>query len=228
MIDIHSHILPYVDDGSNDSEESISLLENMVSQGVDKIICTPHYKRGIYDLSASQIRLKFNEFNNLVIERNIPVKLYLGSEILCDDRVYDVIKNGNALTINDKKFVLIEFNYFYPDDVIDYAYNVKTMGYTPIIAHVERYNYLTIEDIFELKNLGALIQINTSSIVGENGKEFRKKAFNAIKRGLVDFISTDAHVNRKVEIEKCYKIIKRKFNKEVADNLFENNAKILL
>ena len=107
MIDIHSHILPYVDDGSNDSEESISLLENMVSQGVDKIICTPHYKRGICDLPASQIRLKFNEFNNLVIERNIPVKLYLGSEILCDDRVYDVIKNGNALTINDKKFVLL-------------------------------------------------------------------------------------------------------------------------
>lgn len=227
MIDIHSHILPFVDDGSDDSEKSIELLKNIASQGVDKVICTPHYKRGIYELTTDQIKAKFNEFNSLVKDRNIPIKLYLGAEILCDDKIYDNIKQGKVLTINDTKYILIEFSYFNYTDIVDYAYNIKLLGYIPVIAHVERYSYLRAEDLIELKKIGALIQVNSSSITGESGKEFRKKVLATIKSGLVDFISTDAHVQRKVDIENAFKIVKRKFGKTIADRLFEENAKIL-
>lgn len=228
MIDIHSHILPFVDDGSDDLEKSIELLKVAVSQGVDKVICTPHYKSGVYEYSPSEIENEFNKFCSLVKERDIKVELFLGEEILCNDKIYDLIKQEKVLTVNKTKYILIEFNCFNYIDILDYAYNIKIMGYIPVIAHVERYSYLNLQDLIELKNLGALIQVNSSSVVGIDGKEFRKKAFAAIKIGLVDFISSDMHVNRNFNFEKAYKIIKRKFGKETAQKLFEENAKIFM
>ncbi len=226
MIDIHSHILPFVDDGSDDNEESIEMLKKLASQGVEKIICTPHYKRGVYELSPSRIKERFDKFYDTVKERNIPIKLYLGQEILCDSNVYDLIKQNKVLTLNGTNYILIEFNYFNYTDIVDYAYNIKTMGYVPIIAHVERYSYLTAHDLIELKSLGALIQVNSSSITGDNGKELKNKVLVAIKSGLVDFISSDAHTKREVDLLKAQKIINRKFKNKVCDDLFKNNAKV--
>lgn len=226
MIDIHSHVLPFVDDGSNDNEKSLELLKTLVEQGVSKVICTPHYKRDIYELSTSLIKKRFNEFCALVKEREIPIELYLGSEILCEQGVYDLIRENKVLSLNGSKYVLLEFDYFNYADIVDYAYNIKTMGYIPVIAHIERYSYLSAKRLIELREMGALIQVNSSSITGESGKEFMKKAFATIKAGFVDFIASDAHVGRNVSIQKAYKIIKRKFGTSVAEDLFINNAEI--
>lgn len=226
MTDIHSHVLPFVDDGSDSFDNSFALLENIVSQGVDKVILTPHFKRGTYNLSADVLKEKFSEFSKAVSERNIPVKLYLGQEILCDGNVYDLIKEGKVLTMNGTKYVFLEFNYFGYTDIVDYAYNVLAMGYIPVIAHIERYVYLSLKSLVELKKIGALIQVNASSITGESGRAFRKKTLATIKSGLVDFVATDAHFGRTSNLLKAYKIIKRKFGETVANDLFNENAKV--
>lgn len=224
MTDIHSHLLPFVDDGSDSYEKSLEIIERATSQGVDKIILTPHFKRKFYQVSSKKIKEEFDKFNKAVIDRALPVKLYLGQEILCDAKVYDDLREGKLLTINETKYVFLEFDYFEYMDIVDFAYNVKAMGYIPVIAHIERYKYLTAQSLIELKHEGALIQVNSASITGKYGKEFRKKVFASIKSGLVDFVATDTHTNREESLNDAYKIVKKRFGKDVAYNLFIGNA----
>lgn len=226
MTDVHAHILPFVDDGSASVEDSISLVKTLVSQGVDKIILTPHYKVGRYEQDNCNLKAKFEEFCKVVEDNGINVKLYLGEEIFCDKKIYDLLKENKVLTINETKYILIEFDYFNYIDISDYVFNLKTLGYIPVIAHIERYSYLNIETLIDIKSSGALIQVNASSVTGDSGKQTQKKVLATIKCGLVDFVTTDIHNRRHASLEKAYAIIKKKFSKTVADNLFENNAKI--
>ena len=226
MTDIHSHVLPLVDDGSNFYEKSFEMLEHAKKLGVDKMVLTPHYKKGVYDLPAQKIIERYKDFCEKVKERGIEIKLYLGQEIAFSPSFYEQLKSGEYLTLNGEKFVLIEFDYFEPCDISDCVYNVKAMGYTPVIAHVERYLYLSNQNVIELKNEGALIQVNSISVTGRHGRKLKKKALSLIKLGLVDFIASDVHYGRKNDLDLGYKIIKHRFGKAVADDLFENNAKI--
>ncbi len=227
MTDVHSHILPYVDDGSSSLEDSLSLVETLALQGVDKIFLTPHYKKGRFSPDVNEVKLQFEKFSNAVEERGLNVKLYLGEEVFCDDEIYDLIKNKQVLSLNNTNYMLIEFDYFNYCDISDYVYNLKTMGIIPIIAHIERYSYLDVGTLLEAKRSGALIQVNASSVTGESGKKVQKKVLATIKSGLVDFIATDIHYKRKASLQDAYKVIQKKFGTEVADNLLENNSKIL-
>jgi protein-tyrosine phosphatase len=145
----------------------------------------------------------------------------LGEEIFCSFDIYNLLKQGEVLTINDTNAVLLEFNYTAPTDIADYCYNLKKMGYIPVIAHVERYEYLSIDDVVYIKDNGGLIQINASSFF-EN--KYKKKAIDYIKYGLADFVSSDAHFNRAVYLAKAYDFVCKKFNKKIADILFKLNA----
>ena len=224
MTDVHSHILPFVDDGSDSYEKSFEMLERAYKSGVDKIILTPHFKRFSYGTDKDKILQRFKDFESAVKERAIPVKLYLGQEILCDEKLYDDLKEGRVLTINSTKYVFLEFDYFEYADIVDFAYNVKAMGYIPVIAHIERYKYLSAKALIDLKKDGALIQVNAASVTGEYGKAFRKKVITAIKGRLVDFVATDTHYGREVPLCDAYKIIKKRFGTKMADDLFINNA----
>ncbi|MBQ3235866.1 MAG: hypothetical protein IJA97_06895 [Clostridia bacterium] len=226
MTDIHSHILPFVDDGSDSYEKSFKMLEHAVSNGVDKIILTPHFKRRAYGQNTAKVAEEFEKFRTAVKDRNIPVKLYLGQEILCDDRLYEDLKQGNLLTLNGSKYLFLEFDYFEYADIVDFAYNVKAMGYIPVIAHIERYKYLTAKALIDLKKEGALIQVNSASVTGHYGRAFKKKVLVAIKSGLVDFVATDTHYGREECLSDAYKVVKRRFGKETADKLFITNAEL--
>ena len=226
MVDVHTHILPLVDDGSDCIEKSISLIKNEVSAGVSKIILTPHYKKGVYEVEKEELIQRFNSFVAEVKNREIDVQLYLGQEIFCDSSIYSLLEQKKVLTINDTNYLLIEFDYFNYSDILDYAYNIMQMGYIPVIAHIERYTYLDANTLIDLRAMGALMQINASSVTGEHGKKFQKRVFAAIKSGIASFIGTDVHVNRESSLLSAYKVVSKKFGSKVADGLLKNNAKI--
>lgn len=216
MIDIHTHILPNVDDGSSDFDTSCKLLELELENGVNKVICTPH--QNYLNLNKDLLIEKFNEFKNKI---NLDIELYLGSEIYYYKGFLNDLENGKLLTLNNSKYILIEFSTSQNTDIIDIVYSIRLKGYIPIIAHIERYSYLNNEDYLKIKKEGALIQINASSFNYTNTKKIIKYL---LKNNLVDFVASDCHdLNRRsVDFFKIKKYIYKKY-KEQYHHIFEND-----
>ena len=225
MVDIHSHVIFGVDDGASSIEESIELIKDMIKCGVTDLICTPHYRIGMFTTSEDIIENNFNLLLEEVKRENLDINLYLGREVYYNKIVYESLE---LFKINNKKTILIEFSYINNPDVEEVLYNIKRLGYSVIIAHVERYNYLTVNDIIALKSKNVYIQINASTIVGKDGFKEKKKAFKLIKANVVDFIASDIHYNRNNYLKKSYDIISKKFGKEMATKLFVTNAKFII
>lgn len=212
MTDIHTHILPFVDDGSPSVEASLELLKNQAQSGVEAVVLTPHFsvERG-YTVTGKALKTAFDSFVNEVVSAGINIKLYLGQEI-CYSTEFDVIellKKGELLTINGSRYVLLEF-YFNerPESVSDVIYSLKIAGYKVIVAHVERYKWITLNTVKSMRANGALIQINADSLFGKNG--FRAKHFckKLIKEGLINLIASDEHSFRPSMLKKARALFK--------------------
>ena len=228
MIDIHSHIIHGVDDGSSDLTTSISMLETAYTQGVDKLFCTPHYRKP-YNKSPETIKEKFEELKTAASEKGIPVELYLGQEIYCKaDEYKELLKSGAVLTMNGGRFVLLEFDFNNYTDVADVVYEVKTAGLIPIVAHIERYPYLNIDDAYEVKKAGGFIQVNADSVVGGGGRKVKKFVKSLFKEGFVDFVASDVHFGRTNNLKKAFEHVKKKFGEDAAEVVFNVNAKRII
>lgn len=225
MIDVHSHILHSVDDGSRNLEQSLAMLKEEAKQGVTDVVLTPHY-RADYLPKSDDIRLKFDELKQCAEQSGINVKLYLGQEIFAFEGIENALKDGKVLPVNGSKYVLVEFSSKHVNDMPETVYMLVKNGYIPIVAHIGRYFYANIETAKEIKELGGLIQINASSICGPF--VYKRRAFAFIKAGLVDFVASDVHYNRKNYMLKAYKKVGKKFGKETADKLFTENAKAII
>lgn len=225
MIDIHSHILHSVDDGSYNLEQSLAMLKEEENQGVTDVVLTPHY-RADYLPKSDDIRLKFTELKKSVSQNGINVRLHLGQEIYVFEGVVKALENGKVLSVNGGKFVLVEFSTKHFTDIPETVYMLIENGFIPIVAHIGRYFYADIETAREVKELGGLVQINASSICGSF--IYKRKALALIKAGLVDFVASDVHHNRKNYMLKAYKKVAKKFGQETADKLFTENAKAVI
>jgi len=117
----------------------------------------------------------------------------------------------------------------HPTDIDEIMYDAKVKGFNPILAHPERYNFLNVDDVASIKQ-NALIQINTTSILGQHGRNIKKFAFELMKNNLVDFVSSDCHNSheRNVNLEKTYRIVSKKFGKTYADKIFRINQEKLI
>lgn len=224
MIDIHSHILPSVDDGSESLKTSLALVIDEIKNGVDKIILTPHNKSDKYDTSKGEIIKNFEDLKREVENKKLNIELYLGQEVYVCDKFYEKLEKNDVITMNGTKYLLIEFNYFMETDIIKHVASVLKYGFIPVIAHVERYEYLDWNILYDLKMMGALIQINASCFVNNKNKSLLKNALNAISENCVDFIASDIHFKRKNFMKKAYKKISKIFGSEEADKLFSLNA----
>lgn len=225
MIDIHSHIIFGVDDGSPDLDTSISMLKEMINVGVTDVICTPHYRVNMFETSVQTINKNFNLLVEKVEELGLNINLYLGREVYFHKDIYNCLEDFN---INNQKILLIEFSYSKNPDVEEVLYNLKRLGYKVIIAHIERYSYLKIEDIEQLRSKNVLIQVNAATIIGKSGFRQKFKVMRLIKNNLIDFIASDIHSKRNNYMDKAYNIIKKKFGEETAHKLFVSNAITLL
>ncbi|MBP5467345.1 MAG: hypothetical protein J6Y43_07285 [Clostridia bacterium] len=225
MIDIHSHILNNVDDGSRNSEQSLAMLKEEEKQGVTEVVLTPHY-RADYLPKSDDIRLKFAELKKRAKENGINVKLRLGQEIFVFDGIVKALESGKVLSVDGGKYVLVEFSTKHVNDIPETVYMLVKNGYIPIVAHIGRYFYADTETAREVKDIGGLIQINASSVCGSFA--YKRKALALIKAGLVEFVASDVHYNRKNLMLKAYKKVERKFGKATADKLFTENARAML
>lgn len=228
MIDIHTHILPNVDDGADSFEKAVEMLKQAKEQGVTHIILTPHsITTSSNYVEKSILEEKFNDFVNKI--KDIGIKVYLGSEIYFTDGTYHKLVNNELRTFNNSKYCIVEFPMHGQPDIDDALFNVSAKGFKPILAHPERYKYLDIEDVKTIKK-NAMIQVNTTSILGMHGRKIKKFAFQLLKNNLVDFVSTDCHntTNRNVNLLQAYKIVSKKFGKELADKVFKQNQEKLI
>lgn len=223
MIDVHSHVIPFVDDGSGSLERSLTLLETAEKDGVTDIVCTPHYRRSSFETDKATIK---ENFELLRLHNTTKINLYLGQEIAYNPSVFRKIDSGELLTYNGSKYILLEFHYVDYVDISGVAFECRIRGLTPVIAHVERYEYLTADDVEEIRESGALIQMNASSLM--RGSHYRSVAKKYLKRDLVDFIASDIHVGRNYCMSKAYEFVKKKYGAERAENLFRENAKVLI
>lgn len=226
MIDIHSHVLPFIDDGSNSIDESVNLLKNAKECGVTKIIATPHFKNN-FKASIKEINDSYNAIKPFAEE--LGIGLYLGQEIKHYSGDINNVIEKKHLTLNNTKAVLVEFDMVREEDVSEVIYSYCKKGFIPIVAHVERYPYcLDFSVIEDIKNCGGMIQINASSVVGKLGGYIKKFVLKLIKFGLVDFVASDIHSFRENDMLKAYNLIKKKFKEQVANNLFINHQQQIL
>ncbi|MBE6159702.1 MAG: capsular biosynthesis protein [Lactobacillales bacterium] len=211
-IDIHSHILNGIDDGSRNIEESISILKKCEQEGISKIILTPHYMENTnYNKNNKEKTEIFNKLKKEVKKQNINIELYLGNEVYANDNILELLEQKEITTLNNSKYILIEFPLLNENlNDINIIYNLKLSNLIPIIAHPERYEYITIEKVEEYIKMGALIQINEGSLLKHYGRKPKKIAKKLLKKKLVHFIGSDIHrirdVNNSLKIKQ--KIVK--------------------
>lgn len=225
LIDIHSHIVFGVDDGAASLEESIAIIEGEIKAGVKTVVCTPHYRHGMFETSNEEIERNFKILCDEVKKRNLPIKLYLGREIFYRTGTLNEVIEKNLHGYLGKKTLLLEFSYTHDPEIDEVVYSFKCHGYDVVVAHIERYEYIkNIEQLLSIKSFGAKIQVNAETIVGARGVFEKRRILKYIKLGLVDYIASDIHFSRKNYMEKAYEIINKKFGPDVANDLFNNNA----
>lgn len=228
-IDIHSHVLPYIDDGARDAEMSLAMLRLAESEGISDIIVTPHYRKGHYKGERRQIEKVLSEMRDLMKQEGIHVNLYPGNEIYYHSELEEKLESGMISTMNSTEYVLVEFSpmedFMYIRRAVD---DLFSMGYIPIIAHVERIQCVekSIERARELKRIGCDLQVNAASVVGETGFWCKRFVHKLLREELVDYIGTDAHDDKKRRpvIKKCADILYRKYNQVYVDEILFQNA----
>ncbi len=225
MIDIHSHVLHGIDDGSPNIETSIELIKYEAKQGVTDLFVTPHFNKFRGYLSDYQHNQKlFNELRQRVEDEKIDIRLHLGTEIYYDQHTLKHLSDKTVSPLGHSSFVLIEFSLDdESEDVPEAINNLTAKGYTPIIAHPERYPYMQKPEIYyHLRRMGAQIQINASSILGQYGRKIKKLCCQLIDQGYVDFVASDIHSFRQASLLDAYQAVCKKFDQQKAQDLFYN------
>lgn len=196
MIDIHSHILPGIDDGSKDMEMSLKMLKLAEAKGTKTIVATPHYIWGRYENHYAEAFALYEELKLAAKASGINIEILLGQEVMLDKYSLKLCKEKKLRGINGSRYMLIEFPMDkLPKDAMDLIYELRLLDIKPIIAHPERYKYIyetptTINNFIEE---GCAFQINTGSLQGLFGKSVHRTAKLLVKEGLANFIASDAH-----------------------------------
>ena len=229
MVDIHCHILPEFDDGSQSKQMSVEMLELAADSGITDIICTPH----TYDLFDTaehfqkyKDRLEYLDYK--IKTKHIPVKLHIGAEVHVTDEFFNN-PDFSRFSMAGSKYVLIEYSF--TKCKIDYAIKainaVKELGYKPIIAHPERYMY-TVEDydfVNKLAEQGVHFQVNLGSLIGELGKKEQKLAKEIVNSGMASFLASDAHrvAFRNTDFNRMLQCVPKDVDTSDFENLLTNN-----
>ena len=205
MLDMHTHILPNVDDGSKSLDISIGLLKEEIEEGITKVILTPHQNKN--NLNKKELIEKFNSFKESVKDLNI--ELALGSEIYYYQGLKDDLMMDKILTMDNSKYILVEFSTSIEENIGDILYDLSLTGFKIILAHIERYPYLKMTDYDEIHKY-AKIQVNSKAILDKN---YKKQMKYLLKNDLIDFIASDCHDldRRNVEFKEALKFLEKKY-----------------
>lgn len=229
MIDIHSHILPFVDDGADNIETAFEMLKMAKEASTSAIVLTPHSNLYEHDKNLLfELNFVFNAFKEKVKKENIDIDIFLGGEIFANNDIIELAEKQLLPTINNSRFMLIEFDFYTSSSyIMQTVKRLATMGYVPIVAHPERYECIKTSpsNALEILNNGGLLQINKGSVLNDFGASAKLCAFELLNHRLAQFVASDAHSvgHRNTDMELAYDIISSEFNDEIATKLFKTN-----
>ena len=230
IIDMHTHILPHVDDGAADKETTLRMLQQAYAEGTDILIATPHFRHGM-DAARWDARrhAAWETTCSMAKEIHEDFQILLGAEVYMESGIRKDLEAGVPLTMPGSDAILIEFsmsaNYRYIKNMV---LMLLAMGYEPILAHVERYQaILKVQHVEELSQMGVQIQANADSVLGDSGWKTKRYLNRLLKQRLIDMIGSDAHnmQHRPPGMEKCRKYLNRKLNSTYCEQLFGENAR---
>ena len=227
FVDMHSHLLPGIDDGAKNLDTSIALILKMRSYGIKNIITTPHVLGDVYPNSSNTIKEKLAEVQQELQKRNITdITIKAAAEYMLDEQFSKLLENDDILPLKDN-FVLVEMSYFSaPFNIYDLLFEMQLKGYKPILAHPERYNFYhnDYQNYYKLKKAGCLFQLNLLSLTPNYGKGVQKISQQLLKDQLYDFVGTDTHHQGHLEL---LKKIGTKKNLKSIEHLLLNNTTLL-
>jgi len=215
-VDLHSHLIPGIDDGAQNLEDSLSLISKMQELGYKKLIITPHIMVDTYPNREDDIKNRLLNLRDEVKKRGIDIQLEAAAEYYLDEGFLNHLKN--PLLISDT-FLLFETSYISAPINFDEIIFLINTNYTPLMAHPERYRYIKdLKEYNRLKNMGVYFQIDINSIAGHYGKDAQKKSEYLINNGLVDFVGSDLHNQKHIN-----NLINSLTKKNIWYNIFEKN-----
>ena len=232
LIDIHTHILPGVDDGARDMQEAIDLCRRAWENGTRAILLTPHY-RGVYKSDPAVLQAAYENLCKAVKKELPKMSLYLGNEVRFQTDIGQKIAKGEILSMAASRYVLLEFsNTAFRTHIITGVLECLSAEKVPIIAHAERYGAFRQDPALteEVLKLGALIQLNADSVMGKRGFGVKRFCRKLLKAEKVHFIASDAHdkKHRPPVLYACYKHICKKYGEKYAKAIFWKNPRAII
>jgi tyrosine-protein phosphatase YwqE len=201
-VDIHSHLLPNVDDGVKTAEESFHYLSKFEELGVKKVLFTPHIYHTIYPNKKTGLEKTYRSILKEYSLNKTTVEVVLGAEYFLDEHFSDLLKKDELLTFGKEKYVLVETSFAgLAMNLQESLFDITTSGYIPILAHPERYHYLS-NKLYQFNLLveqGVKLQVNLPSMVGYYGKASVDIFNYLLKENLISFVGTDLHHERHFE-----------------------------
>ena len=203
--DMHSHLIPLIDDGSQSEKESIQIISELKNLGFSKIITTPHTMSDYYKNTPEIIKNGENQVLEELKRANLEIEFDSASEYYVDYDFRQQIVKNSLLTFGSK-YLLIEFPFVdEPKDIDDIIFQLQLSGYNVVLAHPERYLYYNNKDLKKFSEKGVLLQLNLLSITGYYSDQVRKNAENLIKDDLISFVGTDCHnMNQAIKLRECF------------------------
>ncbi len=194
-VDLHSHFIPGIDDGSQSMVESLSLLKGMEALGYEKVITTPHIMIDVYRNTPQIIKEGLASLREVAKAEGIKLEIEAAAEYYLDEGFYDQLHSDEVMSINGK-YLLFETSYVTkPLQIEEMIFEISASGYIPLMAHPERYRYVNdpLKEYGRWKELGVLFQLDLNSLGGFYGRDAKKKAEILSENGMIDFLGSDVH-----------------------------------
>lgn len=225
FVDIHSHLLPGIDDGAKNLDDAISVIQKMNSYGINNFVTTPHILGDVYPNTPEIIKEKLKLVKDELQKREMTnVSLKAAAEYMMDEQFMSLLENDEELLTIKDNLILVEMSFFNPPfNLYDILFKIQLKGYKPLLAHPERYvayhnNY---NEFTKLKRAGCLFQLNLLSLTKHYGKGVKKTAEKLLSENQYDFVGTDTHHQNHLEL---LKEIGSKKNKKSLQVLLEKNT----
>ena len=222
-VDMHSHLIPGIDDGSQSMDHTIGMLLRFSELGYKKVITTPHIMFDYYKNTSEIILGGLEEVRAELKKLNISIEIEAAAEYFYDEHFIHLIENEKLLTFGGNN-VLFEFSFgAKPNNIDQLVFNLKTKGYQPILAHYERYLFFLdegIEPARKLREKGVHIQMNLNSLSGHYGPAIKKQAELLIDNDLIDYVATDCHRIEHLDI--LQRNLDKKYYRKLSEMTFRN------
>ncbi|MDD5149722.1 MAG: histidinol phosphatase [Flavobacterium sp.] len=199
-IDIHSHLLPGIDDGARNFEDSLRLTQSLQAIGISQFITTPHIIHHVWENTSKGIKMVEEATVKQLEKHQIKVPFRAAAEYMMDDYFVELFKSEKLLTLKDN-YVLVEMSYINPPiQLYEILFELQVAGYIPVLAHPERYLFYhsKFDEYQKLKKAGCLFQLNLAAVVGYYGEGIVKVAEKLLQKGMYNFVGSDAHHDKHV------------------------------